>query len=137
MIHSEVLQGIRQIELRMNHIVTEFAAGARASARFTARTTASSRTNPPLDSIRTLKRRERRAPKRLPQWTTVSIPKGLCLAALGFGTESLWDSMMAANFILAPRSLQPPAEFSGGLVPLPDGDHFHKALLLQNREENR
>jgi hypothetical protein len=35
---------------------------ARASARFTARTPAASKTNPALNSIRTLKRRERRAP---------------------------------------------------------------------------
>lgn len=63
MIPREILKKFRQIELRTNRIVTEFAAGARASARFTARTTAASKTNPPLNSVRTLKRRERRAPK--------------------------------------------------------------------------
>jgi len=36
--------------------------GARALARFTARTPAASKTNPALNSIRPLKRRERRAP---------------------------------------------------------------------------
>ena len=36
--------------------------GARASARFTARTPATSKTNPALNSLRLLKRRERRAP---------------------------------------------------------------------------
>ena len=36
--------------------------GARASARFTARTPAASKTNPALNSMRELKRRERRAP---------------------------------------------------------------------------
>ena len=38
--------------------------GARASVRFTARTPAASKTNPALNSIPTLKRRERRAPAR-------------------------------------------------------------------------
>jgi hypothetical protein len=73
MIPREILKKIRQIELRTNRIVTEFAAGARASARFTARTHAASKTNPALNSIRTLKRRERRAP----------IPKGLRPPAQG------------------------------------------------------
>ena len=62
MIPREILKKIRQIELRTNRIVTEFAAGARASARFTARLPAASKTNPALNFIRTLKRRERRAP---------------------------------------------------------------------------
>jgi hypothetical protein len=62
MIPREILKKIRQIELRTNRLVTEFAAGARASARFTARTTAASQTNPALHSLRPLKRRERRAP---------------------------------------------------------------------------
>ena len=63
MIPREILKKIRQIELRTNRIVTEFAAGARASARFTARTPAASKTNLALNSIRPLKRRERRAPQ--------------------------------------------------------------------------
>jgi hypothetical protein len=42
-----------------------FADGARASARFTARTPAASKTNPALNSIRPLRRRERRAPALL------------------------------------------------------------------------
>jgi len=73
MIPREILKKIRQIELRTNRIAPAFAAGARASARFTARTPAASKTNPALNSIRPLKRRERRAP----------IPKGLCHAAQG------------------------------------------------------
>jgi hypothetical protein len=62
MISREILKQIRQIELRTNRIVTAFAPGARASARFTVRIPAASKTNPALNSIRTLKRRERRAP---------------------------------------------------------------------------
>jgi hypothetical protein len=62
MIPREILKKNRQIELRTNRIVTAFAVGARASARFTARTPAGSQTNPALNSIRKLKRRERRAP---------------------------------------------------------------------------
>ena len=62
MIPREILKKIRQIELRTNRIVTAFVAGARALARFTARTPAASKTNPALNSIRALKRRERRAP---------------------------------------------------------------------------
>lgn len=37
MIPREILKKIRQIELRTNRIVTEFAAGARASPRFIVR----------------------------------------------------------------------------------------------------
>ena len=62
MIPREILKKIRQIELRTNRIVTGFAPGARASARFTARTPAALKTNPTLNAIRTLKRRKRRAP---------------------------------------------------------------------------
>jgi hypothetical protein len=47
--------------------------GARASARFTARTSAASKANPALNSLRPLKRRERRAP----------IPTGLRPPAQG------------------------------------------------------
>ena len=65
MIPREILKKIRQIELRTNRLVTAFAAGARASARFTARPSAASKSNPALNSIRTLKRRERHAPDRL------------------------------------------------------------------------
>ena len=61
MIPREILKKIRQIELRTNRLVTEFAAGARASARFTARTPGTSKANLALNSIRELKRRERRA----------------------------------------------------------------------------
>jgi hypothetical protein len=64
MIPREILKKIRQIELRTNRLVTAFAAGARASARFAARTSAASKTNPALNFIRPLKRRERRAPAR-------------------------------------------------------------------------
>jgi len=45
--------------------------GARASARFTVRPSAGSETNPPIHPIRTLKRRERRAPQ-----THARIPLG-------------------------------------------------------------
>ena len=62
MIPLEILKKIRKIELRPNRIVTGFAPGARASARFTARTPAASKTDPVLNSIRPLKRRECRAP---------------------------------------------------------------------------
>jgi hypothetical protein len=62
MIPREILRKIRQIEIRTNRVVTGFAVGARASARFIARTTAASNTDLPLGSIRTLKRRECRAP---------------------------------------------------------------------------
>jgi hypothetical protein len=62
MIPREILKKIRQIELRTNRLVTGFAAGARASARFTALATAVSKTNLPSKSIHTLKRGERRAP---------------------------------------------------------------------------
>jgi len=72
-INREIFKTIRQIELRANRIVTESAVGARASARFIARTPAASKTNPALNSLRSLKRRERRAP----------IPKGLCPPAQG------------------------------------------------------
>jgi len=72
MIPREILKKIRQIELRTNRIVPEFAAGARASARFTARTPVASKTNPALNSIRPLKRRERRAPDQT-LWTPQPI----------------------------------------------------------------
>jgi hypothetical protein len=99
MIPREILKKIRQIELRTNRLVTEFApgarlcepqhsriaksrrssehvlpgkvaagrrpalrSGARALARFTVRTPTASKTNPALNSVGTLKRRERRAP---------------------------------------------------------------------------
>jgi hypothetical protein len=62
MIPREILKNIRQIELRTDRLVTGLAVGARASARFTARTPVASKTNPALNSIRSLKRRERRAP---------------------------------------------------------------------------
>src|SRR5580704_10244846 len=62
MIPREIRKKSRQIEPRTNRLVTGFAAGARASARFTARTPAASKTNPSLNLIRPLKRRERRAP---------------------------------------------------------------------------
>ncbi len=72
MIPRKILKKIRQIELRTNRLVTEFAAGARASARFTARTPAASNTNPSLNFIRALKRRERRAPEQT-LWTPQRI----------------------------------------------------------------
>ena len=82
MIPREILKKIRQIEIRANHVVTESAVGARASARFTVRTTIASNTNSSLDPVRTLKRRERRAPDA-PERGCVRIPTGFCLKAQG------------------------------------------------------
>ena len=82
MIPSEILKNIRQIELRTNRIVTGFAPGARASARFTARTPAASQTTPALNSIRALKRRERRAPAA-PAFGPARIPTGFRPKAQG------------------------------------------------------
>jgi hypothetical protein len=146
MIPRDILKNIGQFEIRTNRLVTEFAGEARASARFTVRTTAASKTNPALNPIRTLKRRQRRGPKLHALQMTASIPRGLCppaqgcearatlgnsreirqrqrrcgggsradttplglkfpiqvsqgsscLATLGSGPESLWDSLMAA-----------------------------------------
>ena len=79
----EILKEIRQIELPRNRLVTEFADGARASARFTARTPASPKTDPPPDPVRPLKRRERGAPMFPAQRLPASIPKGLCPPAQG------------------------------------------------------
>ena len=62
MIPHEIHKQIRPIELRTNHLMTAFAAGAQASARFTHCTPAASKANPALNSIRPLKRRERRTP---------------------------------------------------------------------------
>ena len=53
MIPREILKKNRQIKLRPNRSVTAFATGAWASARFTARTIATSKINPVLNSIRT------------------------------------------------------------------------------------
>jgi hypothetical protein len=82
MIPLEILKKIRQIEIRTNRVVTGFAAGARASARFIARTTTASNTDLPLGSLRTLKRRERRAPAA-PERDRVRIPTGFRLKAQG------------------------------------------------------
>jgi len=59
----EIFEKIQHIELPKHRLLNEFVAGARASARFTVRTSAAPKTNPSLNSIRTLKRRERRAPQ--------------------------------------------------------------------------
>jgi hypothetical protein len=79
MIPREILKKIRQIEIRTNRIVSEFAVGARASARFTVRTPATSQTNPALNFIRSLKRRERRAPAR--RNSKLSNSRGLVIVA--------------------------------------------------------
>ena len=62
MIPREILKKIRQIEIRTNRIVRASAAGARASARFTDRILATSKSNLTPNSACTVKRRERRAP---------------------------------------------------------------------------
>ncbi len=82
MIPREILKKIQQIELRTNRIVTGFSAGARASARFTARTPAASKTNPAINPIRKLKRRERRAPSAL-KHGSARIPTGFYPRAQG------------------------------------------------------
>jgi hypothetical protein len=82
MIPREILKKIRQIELRTNHIVTALADGARASARFTVRTPAAFKTNPALNSIRALKRRERCAPAAL-AFGLARIPTGFRPKARG------------------------------------------------------
>jgi hypothetical protein len=82
MIPREILKKIRQIEIRTNRVVTGSAVGARASARFIARTTAASNADSPLGSIRTLKRRERRAPAASARGR-VRIPTGFRLKAQG------------------------------------------------------
>ena len=88
MIPREFLKRIRQIELRTNRLVSEPLTGARALARFTTCIPAPSKTNPPLYPIRTLKRRERRAPQ-----SYLGIPTGFrppaqgCEATLGERTH--------------------------------------------------
>ena len=82
MIPREILKKIRQNEIRTNRVVTGFAVGARASARFIARTTTASNMDSRLCSIRTLKRRERRAPAA-PERGCVRIPTGFCPKAQG------------------------------------------------------
>ena len=82
MIPRDILKEIRQIERRTNRLVTAFAAGARASARFTARTSVASKTNPSPNSIPTLKRRERRAPDA-PSFGSARIPTGFRPKAQG------------------------------------------------------
>ena len=62
MITRDILETFRQIELRTSRLVTAFAPGARASARFTTRTISGSRTNPGLNPVGPLKRHERRGP---------------------------------------------------------------------------
>jgi len=74
MILREILKKIRQIEIRTNRIITGSAPGARASARFTLRTPGASETSPAPDAIRTLKRRERRAPAAPPR--SAGVPAG-------------------------------------------------------------
>ena len=84
MIPREILKKIRQIELRTNRLVTGSADGARASARFTVRKPGASDSISQLTSIRTLKRRERRAPTRV-------------------GGESQSVSLFALTCVLSPR----------------------------------
>ena len=87
MIPRKILKKIWQIEIRTNRVVTGSAVGARASARFIARTTAASNADSPLGSIRTLKRRERRAPTA-PELGCVRIPTGFRLKAQGCAPDA-------------------------------------------------
>ncbi|MDR3456721.1 MAG: hypothetical protein P4N60_04705 [Verrucomicrobiae bacterium] len=82
MIPREILKKIRQIEIRPNRIMGEFAVGARALARFTARTTLASKSDLALNSIDQLKRRDRRAPAALTRGC-VQIPTGLRVSPEG------------------------------------------------------
>jgi hypothetical protein len=101
MIPREILKKIRQIERRTNRIVTEtLAAGARASARFTVRTPGASKTNPVLNSLRPLKRRERRAP----------IPTGLCPPAQGCEARATLGTTWMK--LTTPTGLRPPFFFA-------------------------
>ena len=103
----------RQTEIRTSRHVTGFAAGVRASARFTART---------ANSTRTLKRRERRAP----------IPTGLCppargceeRATLGHRPASITNrnAVAAIPFSAAARGIcHNPVGVGGDLIPLTQG----------------
>jgi hypothetical protein len=82
MIPREILKKIRQIELRTNCVVTEFAVGARASARFIARVVGAIEMNCSFNPVRMLKRRERRAPTAS-EPGCVRIPTGFRLKAQG------------------------------------------------------
>jgi hypothetical protein len=64
MIPREILKKIRQIEIRTNRLVTEFAVarGPARRDRFTARVARTIETNSSPNPVRVLKRRERRAP---------------------------------------------------------------------------
>ena len=82
MIPREILKKIRQIEIRTNRVVTRFVAGARASARFTARVAGTGETNSSPNPVRAMKRRERRAPDASARGR-VRIPTGFRLKDQG------------------------------------------------------
>ena len=121
MIPREILKKIRQIELRTNRIVTGSAAGARASARFTARTPAASKANPALNSIRTLKRRERRAPAISRRGNEMMFwPALTCFLSPRRGFQPFTHSVYPAG-----NSTNPVAGFSkdsGSVSPSPWGE---------------
>ena len=122
MIPREILKKIRQIELRTKHFVIRLSAGARASARFSVRTPAASQTNLAPDSIRPLKRRERRAP----------IPTGLCPPAQGCEEQAIpgqhpaglthRNAVAAIPFSSAACGIHHnPVGVGGDFIPLPQG----------------
>jgi len=82
MIPREILKKIRQIELRTDRVVTEFAVGARASARFIARVVGAIERNGSFNPGGMLKRGERRA-AAASEPGCVRIPTGFRLKAQG------------------------------------------------------
>ncbi|MFA6547021.1 MAG: hypothetical protein WCS99_21570 [Limisphaerales bacterium] len=131
MIPRELPKKFRQTEIRTSRHVTGFAAGVRASARFTAPTAAASETNPALNSIRTLKRRDRRAPLA-PERDRIRIPKGFrpkaqgCeeRATLGHRPASITNrnAVAAIPFSSAARGIcHNPAGVGGDLIPFTQG----------------
>ncbi len=122
MIPREILKKIRQIELRTNRPVTGFTPGARASARFSVRPPAVSKTNLALNSLRPPMRRERRAP----------IPTGLRppaqgrekRATLGRRPPGLTNrnAVAAISFSSAARGIGPnPVGVGDDLIPSSQG----------------
>jgi hypothetical protein len=121
MIPREILKKIRPSELRTNRLVTGSAFGARASARFTVRQPAASNLNSPPNSVRMLKRRERRAPAHFAAGIQlVSLSALTCVLSprRGFQPAALLDH-------LADRSNNPVAGCSKDAVsvsPSPWGE---------------
>ena len=103
---------------------SHFAPGARASARFSSRPTAVSKTFLALNSIRPLKRLERRAPA-----SRVFHP----LAFETFGNYAEFT----INGSLTNLSFQPPAQFRRISRTMPDGADNHLGSLVFNDEKYR